>query len=186
MSQTQKTLAALLTRLADNTSGAITPEDIRDLLVSLTPSRGGMTIEPADAAATTISAQAAWTPLAGTWTANGGITMRDWSMPTNGTLRYDGAEDQVLQVTGKVSIQPGGANTEYSIALAVDGVVNERFAASVAFAGPHSGDTAVTMPLTAPISISPGQLLTLWVRNDSGTEDVTAERATLSVLGFIQ
>ena len=39
MTQTPKILSALLAELPDNTTGDISPEDIRDVVVSLFPSR---------------------------------------------------------------------------------------------------------------------------------------------------
>ena len=40
MAETPKVLSALLAQLPDNTTGLISPEDIRDAVVSLFPSRG--------------------------------------------------------------------------------------------------------------------------------------------------
>lgn len=186
MSQTQRTLAALVTILADNVSGAISPEDIRDMLVSLTPSRGGMTIEPAGSLVTGIVTTATWTTLAGTWTSNGEIDMRDWSMSANGVLKYSGTESQAALITGKVGLTPGAGNTEYSLAYALNGTANERFAASHRFAGAQAGTARTTMPITAMITIATNDEISLMVRNDTGTEDCTAHRATLSVIGFIK
>jgi len=68
MADTSRTLAALLALLADNTTGAISPQDLRDALLSCMSGYGSITVLGASAAQTSISATPA--KLTG-FTANG-------------------------------------------------------------------------------------------------------------------
>ena len=87
MADTQKTLAALQTQFADNTTGAISPQDLRDFLVSANSAYGSCYIStPAE---TTIT-DGTFTKAAGTTTS---VSLNRFTMPANNRLTYTGTPD---------------------------------------------------------------------------------------------
>ena len=66
MADTSRSLSDILTLMADNTTGAISAQDLRDLIVSLSPAFGGLYIS--SSAETSIATIDTWTLAAGTST----------------------------------------------------------------------------------------------------------------------
>ena len=70
-----------MTLLADNTSGAIDPGDIRDLVESLRPGHGVIYLSAPDGVAD-ITDTLTWKPIVGTWALKAGASR--FSMPASG------------------------------------------------------------------------------------------------------
>ena len=187
MSDTQRTIQALQAILADNTTGDISPQDVRDFLVSVSPSRGGYTLDPGETPGETVIAETGqWVKIAGDTLENDGIAMRFWSKSGENELRYTGQETQAINVFGMVSLAPGEGNTEYSVTVAHNDTPFERFAASQAFAGPQSGNALETVAVMAALVVEPEDTVSLWIRRDAGDGNPTVTAMSLTVTGFIR
>lgn len=157
MTDTIRTKAELLALLADNTTGDITPQDIRDMLVSLMGVYGGIKIVDG------ITAQSGITPTPET------LTGWEVNSPSNGvspdystgqiTVDHDG----VYLVTAQVSFS-GTLNTTFTVHVRIDGVEQDE--------GLHrkmgTGGDVGSASLMAIISLSEGNVLTLYVQSDAG------------------
>jgi hypothetical protein len=80
MADTPRTLSALLALLADNTSGNITAQVVRDLTVSLYPSRGQLELASGGAVETTFGSSGTYVPVAGTTALDTAV----WNIDANG------------------------------------------------------------------------------------------------------
>jgi hypothetical protein len=182
MTQTQRTLAQLLERLPNNTSGTITPERVRDIVESLTPTRGGMT---KDGSTTTVVAETgAWVKIAGPTTPLSQNELRHWSAAEANALRYEGTASQAVNVFGKVSIDPGEGNTEWSVTVALNDTPLPDFVATVALAGPQSGNAEATVPITASLIVETDDVLSVYIRRDAGDGNVDITAMVVNVTGF--
>lgn len=103
MSDTARSLSALLTIFADGQSkGAITPQDVRDLIVSLQASYGGMEITvPAE---TTIETAGVPVKMAGTTSFVS--PTNNFTMPVSNRLTYTGtvARDFLITANGSFTV----------------------------------------------------------------------------------
>ena len=110
MVDTERTVATLLaTNFVDGqTAGSITPQDMRDLVISLTHQYGDCYVSTP--AATTISTINVWVKVAGTTTI--GSNVRNVSMPANNRLRNDGDQTRIFRVTATLNYITAGANKE--------------------------------------------------------------------------
>lgn len=179
MADTQRTLSALLTSLFvdGQAAGAITPQDIRDLIVSFSPSYGGLWFS-------------GWvqTPIAtpGTMVKSLGTTTltnaRNVTMPINNRLVYTGVPDRHFHVSCSVSFTTLGAADDLSIAIAKDGVVVDhskltRFTSSAT----DRGSTA----LNADLTFSTNEYIEIFVTNEDATEDVAIQQGYLFMMGML-
>ncbi|MFB3106534.1 MAG: hypothetical protein ACE1ZA_16650, partial [Pseudomonadales bacterium] len=85
MVDTSRTIAAMQTLLPDNTTRAISPQDARDMLVSLQIKYGEIFVTTS--AATSITNTTDFFDIAGTYTLG---ENEQFDMNTNGQLRYTG------------------------------------------------------------------------------------------------
>ena len=181
MAQTPRQLADLIVALADNTTGAITPEDIRDLLVSLYPSRGQLILQTP--VATTFSGSGVYTPLAGTTVIDTAVCSTCVSMPGNGILQVTKPQTQVILANATLEVLPAGNNKRYTFTFAKNGTALPELAFT-AFYGNLSGNPAGVF-LSGLIPIAANDQISVVVRNDSDTTAITASVLTTSIVGML-
>lgn len=183
MADTPRTLSALLALLADNTSGNITAQVVRDLTVSLYPSRGQLELASGGAVATTFASSGTYVPVAGTTALDTAVCTSCVSMPANGQLRWEKASTHVLLANATLEVLPASNNKRYTFTFAKNGVAIPQLAFT-AFYGNLSGNPAGVF-LSGLIPIAEDDIISVVVKNDSDTTAMTASVLTLSGVGFM-
>lgn len=183
MAQTPKSLADLLVALADNTTGQITPEDIRDMLVSLYPSRGQIQLASGGAVTTNFVSSGTYVKVAGTTELDVDVSNGNCDMPANGAIRWQKAADQVLLANATLEVLPGANNKRYTFTFAKNGIAIPGLAFT-AFFGNLSGNPAGVF-LSGLIPVSEGDTITVVVKNDTDTTAITARVLTISGIGVM-
>jgi hypothetical protein len=183
MAENPRSLTELLTALADNTTGDITPEDIRDLVVSLYPSRGQLSLASGGATATTFASSGTYVKVAGTTAIDDSVCSVCVTMPQNGVLKWEKAQNQVLLVNATLEILPAANNKRYSFTFAKNGTVVPELAFTGYYGNLHSNPEGVF--LSGLIPVSENDEISVVVRNNTDTTAITASVFTLSGIGVM-
>lgn len=180
MVDTARSVAALKVLLADNETGDISPQDIRDLLVSLVPSHGELAITTA--IETTINTVDVWEQVDGVWTLTA-ATSDEFEEAGNGQLRYTGTPTRIGLVTACLTATAAGNNKYTEWAIAKNGTVipTSQIARFVA-TGADSGAVAVQ----ALTSLSTNDYVSVFVKNETDDVNLTAAYGSLIVWAHIQ
>lgn len=166
MADTVRTVSALKTLLADNTSGAISPQDLRDMLVSLVPGWGSYYISTP--AATTIVTPGTFVKAAGTTTA---INLSDrFDMPANNRLRYLGTPDVHVRAAASLSLTCAADSQDLAVAVRKNG--NPLTGAEISLKI-VTGASEVALALEVDCNLSTNDYLELWVTNETAANAVT-------------
>lgn len=177
MVDTVRTVAQLQALLADNTTGDISPQDLRDFLVSVQPPYGS--ISRLVAAATTINTPGTYEKMAGT-TLLGNADRFD--MPVDGRLRYTGLVRKHMHIAVTTSFTAGGNNVTVGLKVAKNGVVlDDSVARRRVGTGTDIGSTA----LHADVFMDQNDYLEIYVTNETNTNTVTIEELYLFALGML-
>jgi hypothetical protein len=177
MVDTVRTVAALQALLANNTTGDISAQDLRDFLVSASPPHGTMYRNVASA--TTISVIGTYYKMAGTTTAG---NLKDFDMPVDGRLRYTGAAAKHCHIVISVSFTVAGNNDVVGLKCAKNGtVMDESVQRRFVGTGTDIGSTAVH----ADAMLSTNDYLELWVANETATENITVDELYFFVMGML-
>jgi len=180
--QTPRSLTQLLAQLPDNTSGLISAQDVRDMLVSLYPSRGQIKLAGTPQE-TTFTAQDVYTPLLATTIIDTEVCTGCVDMPTNGQLRFVRPVVQVVLINATLGVMPSGNNLEYSFTFAVNGVPNDLLRVRQGFAVSQGRSTGVF--LSGLVRLQPGDIVSVVARADGHTTALTTSVLTLSGVGFL-
>lgn len=166
MADTVRTLAALKTLLADNTTGLISPQDLRDLLVSLIPGHGSIYISAP--AATTIAQAGTFVKAAGTTTAAHLDTAFD--MPADNRLRYVGATAVHATVSVTLSFTCAGNNQDLAFQIHKNGdpVTGSHISVKIG-----TGTDERSTALHVDADLAQNDYLEVWITNATGTAAVT-------------
>lgn len=183
MAQTPKSLAALLDALADNTTGQITPEDIRDMLVSLYPARGQIQLTSGGSVATSFATSGTYVKVAGVTELDATVSNGDVAMPANGAIQWKKAANQVLLVNATLEVLPAVNNQRYTFTFAKNGVAIPGLAFT-AFYGNLSGNP-VGVFLSGLVDVAQDDTITVVAKNDTGTASITAAVLTISGIGVM-
>ena len=181
MAETPKVLSALLAQLPDNTTGLISPEDIRDVVVSLFPSRGQLDLTAS--ASTTFALTDTWYKLAGTTALDTTLGQDGFSQASNNELRATKAVNQVLLITANVELVCASNNKTFGITFAKNGVAITGIHVSAVLSDSGKG---YGFSITGLLPTSQNDTISVFVRNETDTTAVTATSLTLSAVGFIR
>lgn len=183
MSDTPRSLADLLALTADNSTGNISAQDLRDCLVSLYPSRGELEIVGGPYT-TTFTGTGSYKALTATTSLETTVCTTCVDMPSNGQLRWLKATPQVLLANASLAVLPAGNNKQYSFTFAINGQPIEALHYTLAVGNP--GGKAVGVFLSGLISILPNDILSVVVRAETDTTSIATSILTLSGVGFIK
>ena len=183
MADTPRTLATLLGLLADNTTGNITPQVMRDLLVSLYPSRGQLALAPGGTATTTFTGTGVYRPVAGTTVLDTGVGTANITMPANGQLRFEKAVTEVVLATANLEVLPASNNKRFTFTFAKNGTAIPALSMTYYY-GNLSGNPAALV-LSGFVTMAANDILSVVVKNDTDTTAITASVLTLSGVGFM-
>lgn len=184
MAETSKIQSALLAQLPDNTTGDISPEDIRDCVVSLNPCRGQLEIASGGSAATTFASSGTYVKVAGTTALDTTVDNATVSQPSNGVLKVLKNVSQVMLVNATLEVLPAANNKRYTFTFAKNGTAVPGLAYTVYY-GNLSGNPAGVF-LSGLLPMTYNDELSIVVKNDTDTTSITASVYTLSLIGFIK
>jgi len=176
MAETQRTLASVLTLLADNTSGAISPTDLRDAVETLRPGHGEIYIS--SSAATTLSDTTTWVEAAGTYTLSTSPTAHWWAEATNARLNYTGVADSLAEVSASVSMTSGSSTQDIEIGIGKNGTI---LTPSIVRRKIGTGSDVGAAPIVAQVDVSTTDYLSIMIRNITAANNVTLDLANLCV-----
>lgn len=182
MADTKRTKADLLTNLFQDgqAAGAITAQDMRDLLVTLSPSNGAFSRDAA--AVTTISAAGTYVKASGTTTLDTDAEDFDDAGGTNNRLRYTGAPARHVNVVATLSVTCASSNQVLGFKLAKNGVLIDS---TVVRDKLGSGSDIRALALTAIVDLETNDYIELWLTNETSTGAVTVEEICLTATGFV-
>jgi hypothetical protein len=180
--QIPRPLSELLERTPDNTNGLITAENLRDIVVSLYPSRGALELVGAPVA-TTFASPNTFSPLAGTTAIDLTVCSSCVEQVGNGQLKFLKAAEQVLLVNATLSVLPSAINVGYTFTFAVNAVPVDMLEVPSVFGNLQGRPAGVF--LSGLVRIQPNDVLSVVVRADGHTNSITTSVLTLSGVGFL-
>jgi len=160
--------------------GAITPQDMRDLIVSLTPSSAagkfdtpaGITIETSGVFAT---------PDSGTSSLINSTA--DIDMPQHGRIRYIGANDRHFIITLTLTATVAGNNQDCRFQLTKNGeALPETIMGRSWGTGSNSGSLAINTGLV----LQQDDYIEIQAANDTSTGDILLENGVILLHGHIK
>lgn len=177
MADTARSIAALKALLADNSTGAISAQDLRDAVETLQINYGELYVS--SSSATTVSDTSSYFDVAGTWSL--GEARNFDESAGNGQLTYTGTPDVATVVFGQASVTVAGNNDVVHLRIEKNG---SSVAGSNATQKLATGADVATMVVFGIVGLSNGDVLTLAVRNETAADDVTASGAHLVAVGM--
>lgn len=186
MADTQRSKSALATLLADNTSQAISPQDLRDLMESLHFSYASMYIS--SAAATTVSVAGTYVKAAGTTT---DVNLHRFSGKTalavDNRLKYTGSPD--IHIHGAASFTTSMASgTNKVMGFAAyhydDSAGSGSTLTHSIITANHAGTTPQSSALHFDVMLSTNDYIEFWVTNTTDTVSPTVNQMYLFMMGM--
>jgi len=181
MAQTQRSMSALFTLLADNTTRAISATDLRDAVESLRQREGESYIS--SAAATVVASTGVYVKAAGTSTLVAGAYEFDDDSGTDNRLMYTGAETVHCDVGAVISMTSVASNQVICFKIAKNGVVIDS---SEVQRKVGTGSDVGALVCRASTDLDTGDYVELWVTNNTTSGNVTVELCNLHVTGFTE
>jgi hypothetical protein len=183
MADTERTVAELLVLLADNTTGAISEQDIRDMLVSLADSYGGLHISAAvetSIAATSMDGSNAVKILGTTVisTANRGM-----DMPANNRLRYTGAPTRFFELNAVLSVISASSNKVFGFYLAKNGTVDTG---SLITRKQGTSTDVGALALNYHVRLTTNDYVEVFIENQTDNTNMTVNQMVISARGLIE
>lgn len=169
MADQERSLAYLLAAFADNTSADISPQDLRDFVVSMKDPHGSLSLNTP--AATAIAVAGTYVKMAGTTDLDAGAY--DFDMPADNRLRYTEDIDRHVHVTASVTMQAvAGVNQVMAVQIAINGALQpETIGKGISKA---AGDpTSIFVHWDGDISLN--DYIEVWVTNETSTNNVQAD-----------
>lgn len=178
MADTERLLSTILALLADNTTGDISEQDIRDTIVSVNPGHGELYVSAS--AATTLADTTTWVQVAGTYTLSADAS--GWAQTVSGRLYSTHATTRRARVTITASMTSGSNNQTVEWAVAKNGTVltPSRITRFIA-----TGANIGAVVTSAIIDVANGSYISAMVRNLTGANNVTATQLNMTILDFI-
>ena len=179
MADTQRTQSDLLTALFQDGQGAgsISANDIRDLIVSLSPSYGGLYVSTPTA--TSIGVAGTFVKVAGTTTST---ALRGFTMPQNNRLTYTGTPTIDVLVIGSVTMITAGTSDDIAFRLAENGTTDAT-TQQVRQIGTGSDQGSVSVQ--GNFTLATNDYIEMWCTNEDDTQTVTANHMHIFAMGII-
>jgi len=176
MADTQRAKTSLATLLADNTSGDISPQDLRDFMESMDLATGLIYIS--SSAATTIGGAGTFVKAAGTTTS---IFLNRCTMPADNRLTYTGTPTVNGIAFASASISCGSASQEFGIRIAENGSTlattdNRTWGATAS--QKHSIST------WGYAALATNDYLEVFVCNETGANNITVNTMLFGFIGL--
>jgi len=180
MADTRRSLSALQALLADNQSGDISPQDVRDFVVSCGFPYGAYYLT--SPTATAITGANAWIKAAGTTTST---NIKEFTA-TDNRLTYAGAAPVHIHCVSSVSFTCESNNQVVHLRVVKNG--DETLTDSVASNLQRKVGTGTDVGAVAVHSdtmMSSGDYIELWVMNETSGADVTVQNLYTFAMGML-
>lgn len=177
---TQRSVATIQGLFADNTAGDISPQDLRDLLVSAAPDYG--TLYVSSSGATTVSSSGTYYESAGTFTL--GEASANWTKGANDRIAYGGTPTREVLVTIHGTITCASSTQALRIGIGKNGTVISGAEVSLAYG--TSGTDAVPFSVSTVASCATSDYFGILVRNDTAANNVTVTYGAITVLSVMK
>lgn len=174
MADTTRTLSAILALFADNSSGNISAQDLRDFVVSVNPGYGGFYIT--SSSETSISAVDTWTKAAGTTAA---LDLANFTHST-GRLTYTGTSDIEIVARAQMSVTSAGNSKTYKFGISKNGTV---LPASILSRKIGTGADVGALGVQAEAQLSTNDYIEVVVQNTTDATNCTLEYGSIIVQG---
>jgi hypothetical protein len=186
MADTVRAIATLLaSHFQDGQSAGISAQDMRDLIVSLQPSFGGLYFSTP--AATTIGGAGTYVKAAGTTTL-GTVSADVGNGSTSNRLVYTGVAPRHFLVTASATVVPA-SGTNQALGLQIYRYDASGAAGAVVAASKVNGFDAATngtaIATAANVTLDTNDYLELWVTNETAAVNVTVSLGTMVMFGGI-
>jgi len=175
------TYSAMLALVPDNTSGEISPADLRAIIESLQPSYASWSLTAS--AATVISAVDSFVLAGGTTAVDAHI--RNFDHPAPFTLRYTGASPIFAAFSGQMSISSSAPNR----------LTKARFVKNGDPTGAESLNTESqrwvgsadigSAALSGHFALEAGDTVALYLANGTAASNLTIVKSTVQVAAFV-
>ena len=167
MADTERTITACLTLLADNTTGDISAQDVRDTVVSLVSHKAEIYV--ATPAATTVSAVSTWYKMAGA--TSSGVISGHYTHPSDGRVTHTGTVTRTNLIQAVVSFTCASANQDVWISVYKSGTIVDSSIQKHKVGA--SGDISSTY-IQCLVSLAENDYVEVYVLNDTSAANVTA------------
>ena len=182
MADTRRTTADLLANLFQDGQAAssITAQDMRDLIISLTPSHGAFVSNVP--AATTIAVAGTYVKAAGTTTFDASPDDFDDDSSTDNRVKYTGTPTRHAIIDLSASFTCASSNQVIGFKIAKNGTVIDG---SVERQKIATGADIASVAISAHVDLDTGDYIELWVTNETTTGAVTVEEMHCMVTGLV-
>jgi len=177
VADTERTLTALLALLADNTTGDISPQDLRDYVVSTLTAHGKLS--RLVAAPTTIATPGTYVKAAGTSQAgssNHKVTVAD------NRLTYTGDIQRHFHIVATATLQSAANNVRLGVKVAKNGVPMDDSLVAALFKA--TGDE-IPLACHADCQMVNGDYIEVFVTNETDPSNVTMTECYFFAMGFL-
>jgi hypothetical protein len=169
------TLSAILTLLADNTAGDISPQDLRDAILSASPVYGALYVS--SAAATTLAGAATPTKASGTTASIAAHT--DVTVATTNRLTYTAAPTVKVLALMAVSMTCATSTQTVAISIAKNGT---QVAATIIQRKIGTGSDKGAVATFGVIELAQNDYVEMFVQNDDSTGAITLNKGIFAIL----
>ena len=182
MADTQKTWAQIQTLLADNTTGAISPQDLRDAIYSLVPSYGGVYFN--GGSTVTSITQNVWS-IANANSSASSTNLRQFTTASTGIMTYTGTVDIHAHVVCTVSFSCAVAASK-EIRVGIDkNSSGTPIAGSILSANTNGNTTLISVASHTDVMLSQNDTLECVVTNVTDSSNITVQDLYLFAMGMI-
>ncbi len=189
MADTVRTIADLKALLANNTTGAISPQDLRDFLETFRQDHGEISMDTPTA--TSVSVASDWLKVDGTTALSSGTQMRfDDDSGQKNRLRYTGTTTRIMHIAVSISMTCASNNQVLEFAVIKNGAVSGssitdvNSAASVIQRKVGTGTDVGSTALHAFIPMTTNDYIELYGRNTTSTANFTVETLNMVAIGM--
>ena len=182
MADTRRSLTALAALFADNVTGDISPQDLRDFLASASPPYASIYLSTS--AETSIAGANTWTKLAGTTTSR---ALSDFTMPTDNRITYTGTPTIHVHVAVTIAMTSVGNNQ--TIAIRVVKNADETDADSVASQTRRFVGTGADVGSTAlhfDAMMDTNDYIEIWAENQTSGGNIEITDMYFFALGMLR
>lgn len=179
MPDTRRTKSALQTLLADNVAGDISPQDIRDLLVSTAPAYGAYYVS--SAAATTLGGTSTPTKAAGTTASLGASS--DITVATTNRITYTAAPTIQGLFFCAVTMTCASSTQNVALSVAKNGT---QIAGSIIQRNIGTGSDKGAVATFGIVELAQNDYLEIFVQNDTSTGAITLDKAIFGFLSILK
>lgn len=178
MAETQRTLADLLSRLPDNITGDISPEDVRDIVATFAADHAEISLSAA--AVTNVAVAGTYYKCAGTTVLTAIPAAHNFTMPVDNRLTYTGTAERIVHVACNFSMSVLGNNKLMKFRLARNGVtIPESEIQRWVSTGTDIGAASCQSLCTATV----GDFIELWGANATDTTNFRIEAFQMVAIG---